>query len=203
MLEHAPESKFILKFIVDPKSSFQERKRISRKFILPSATVLYYLLNKILMKGKGILFAVLDLGKAVCLKTHVWKMLRGWVGIVWLTGISPRAPWIIISRWIHRNYARKVNNEGVSQSTSTTDFTNLNKNMICKNFRRTDCFMVSWMFNCVVLWLSRWYYSAWRDIDMKVVMMAQFLTHAPVSNTIQSLITGKESWDLPIGGFPI
>ena len=64
MLEHAPESKFILKFIDwDPKSSFQERKRIYRKFILPSATVLYYLLNKILMKGKGILFAVLDLGK--------------------------------------------------------------------------------------------------------------------------------------------
>ena len=63
MFEHAPESKFILKFIVDPKSSFQERKRIYRKFILPSATVLYYLLNKILMKGKGILFAVLDLGK--------------------------------------------------------------------------------------------------------------------------------------------
>ena len=64
MFEHAPESKFILKFIDwDPKSSFQERKRIYRKFILPSATVLYYLLNKILMKGKGILFAVLDLGK--------------------------------------------------------------------------------------------------------------------------------------------
>ena len=153
------------------------------------------------MKGKGILFAVLDLGKGFPLKTHVWKMLRGWVGIVWLTGISPRAPRIIISRWIHRNYARKVNNEGVSQSTSTTDSTNLNKNKIFKNFR-TDGFMVSWMFNCVVLWLSRWYYSAWRDIDMKVVMMAQFLTHAPVSNTIQSLITGKESWDLPIGGFP-
>ena len=92
MFEHAPESKFILKFIVDPKSSFQERKRIYRKFILPSATVLYYLLNKILMKGKGILFAVLDLGKGFPLKTHVWKMLRGWVGIVWLTGISPRAP---------------------------------------------------------------------------------------------------------------
>ena len=175
MFEHAPESKFILKFIVDPKSSFQERKRIYRKFILPSATVLYYLLNKILMKGKGILFAVLDLGKGFPLKTHVWKMLRGWVGIVWLTGISPRAPRIIISRWIHRNYARKVNNEGVSQSTSTTDSTNLNKNKIFKNFR-TDGFMVSWMFNCVVLWLSRWYYSAWRDIDMKVVMMAQFLT---------------------------
>ena len=53
MLEHAPESKFILKFIVDPKSSFQERKRIYRKFILPSATVLYYLLNKNIDERKG------------------------------------------------------------------------------------------------------------------------------------------------------
>ena len=52
--------------------------------------IIYWI--KILMKGKGILFAVLDLGKGFPLKTHVWKMLRGWVGIVWLTGISPRAP---------------------------------------------------------------------------------------------------------------
>ena len=54
MFEHAPESKFILKFIDwDPKSSFQKRKRIYRKFILPSATVLYYLLNKNIDERKG------------------------------------------------------------------------------------------------------------------------------------------------------
>ena len=29
MLEHPPESNFVLKFIVDPKSSFQQWKRIS------------------------------------------------------------------------------------------------------------------------------------------------------------------------------
>ena len=204
MFEHAPESKFILKFIVDPKSSFQERKRISRKFILPSATVLYYLLNKNIDERKGNIVCSIRSGERfplgacsrhMCGKCCVAEL----VSCDWL--VLARVHRIIISRWIHRNYAWKVNNEGVSQSTSTTDSTNLNKNKIFKNFR-TDGFMVSWMFNCVVLWLSRWYYSAWRDIDMKVVMMAQFLTHAPISNTIQSLISGKESWDLPIGGFP-
>ena len=43
MFEHAPESKFILKFIVDPKSSFQERKRIPMESSAHAASVHFQL----------------------------------------------------------------------------------------------------------------------------------------------------------------